>query len=263
MPRVHADSLTLMAQPVLKDKVALVTGASRGLGRAMALALADAGAALALVGRDAEKLEESAAAVRGRGAEAKVFVADVTDEARVRQLEAEVASSLGKISVLINNAGVNVRKSITEFTLEDWRYVLDTNLTSVFLMCRSFVPHMQGTGYGRIINMTSIMSHVSLPGRHAYSSSKAGLLGLTRSLAMELAPEGITAVGISPGPFATEMNTVLMQNPEINQQFLSRIPVGRWGKVEDIGQLAVFLCSDAAGFITGTDIVIDGGWLAQ
>ena len=111
--------------------------------------------------------------------------------------------------------------------------------------------------------MTSIMSHISLPGRAAYSSSKAGLLGLTKALALELAPEGVTVNGISPGPFATEMNTALMQNPEINQQFLSKIPVGKWGKVEDIGKLAVYLCAEEASFITGTDILIDGGWCAQ
>ena len=130
-------------------------------------------------------------------------------------------------------------------------------------MCRSFVPHMKGQGYGRILNLTSIMSHVSLAGRAAYSASKAGLLGMTRSLALELAPEGISVVGISPGPVATEMNLPLTQNPELNQQFVSKIPLGRWGKEEEIGQLALYLCSDAASFITGTDIVIDGGWCAQ
>ena len=130
-------------------------------------------------------------------------------------------------------------------------------------MCRSFVPHMQGTGYGRILNMTSIMSHVSLPERAAYSSSKAGLLGLTRARALELAGDGITVVGISPGPFATEMNTPLLNDPVKNAQFLQSIPVGRWGRVEDIGALARFLCSEEAAFITGTDIVIDGGWLAR
>jgi NAD(P)-dependent dehydrogenase (short-subunit alcohol dehydrogenase family) len=130
-------------------------------------------------------------------------------------------------------------------------------------MCRSFVPHMKGNGYGRIINMTSMMSHISLPGRVPYSSSKAGLLGMTRTLALELASEGITVVGISPGPFATEMNIPVMNNPEINQQFVSKIPVGRWGRVEEIGKLALFLCSEDAGFITGTDILIDGGWCAQ
>ena len=252
-----------MAEKDLTGKVALITGASRGLGKAMAIALASAGARVALVARDADKLEETAAAVREAGGEAAVFRADVTDEGQVMQLEKEVAERAGRVQILINNAGVNVRKPITEFTLAEWRYVTDTSLTAAFLMCRSFVPHMKGTGYGRIINMTSIMAHISLPGRAAYSASKAGLLGLTRALALELATDGITVLGISPGPFATEMNTVLMQNPEVNEQFLSSIPVGRWGKVEDIGKLALFLCSDDASFITGTDILIDGGWCAR
>lgn len=252
-----------MSEKNLQGRLALITGGSRGLGRAMAIALAGGGARLALVGRDAAKLDETAEAVRAEGAEARVFIADVTRENEVLQLEREVSAQMGKISILINNAGVNVRKPITDLTLDDWRLVTDTNLTSPFLMCRSFVPHMKGTGYGRILNMTSIMSHISLPGRAAYSATKAGLLGLTRAVALELAPEGITVVGISPGPCATEMNTVLMQNPEVNQQFLSNLPVGRWGKVEEIGKLALFLCSDDAGFITGTDIVIDGGWCAH
>lgn len=247
----------------LKNRTALITGASRGLGRAMAVALGAEGARLVLVGRDEAQLEQSAAAVRETGAEAFTFRADVTDEQQVRQLESDVREKAGPVSILINNAGVNCRKNITDFTLEEWNGVINTNLTAVFLMCRSFVPHMKGTGYGRIINMTSIMSHISLPGRAAYSSSKAALLGLTRAVALELASEGITVVGISPGPFATEMNAPLLQNPELNAQFISRIPAGRWGKVEEIGKLAVYLCSDEAGFITGTDILIDGGWCAQ
>ena len=167
------------------------------------------------------------------------------------------------MQILINNAGMNIRKNLTEFTLDEWNQVLDTNLTSVFLLCRAFVPGMKGTGYGRVLNMTSIMSHVSLPGRAAYSSSKAALLGLTRALALEMADQGITVNGISPGPFGTEMNTPLMQNPELNAQFIANIPVGRWGKVEEIGSLACYLCSEDAGFITGTDILIDGGWTAK
>jgi NAD(P)-dependent dehydrogenase (short-subunit alcohol dehydrogenase family) len=247
----------------LEGKVALITGASRGLGKAMAIALAREGSALALAARDRNALEETAKAVRDTGAEAEIFLADVTREDSVNTLRDQAVARFGKVHILINNAGINIRKQIHEFTLEEWHRVVDTNLTSVFLMCRAFVPQMKGLGYGRIINLTSIMSHVSIPGRTAYSSSKTALLGLTRALALELAPDKITVVGISPGPFATEMNTPIINNPELNEQFISKIPLARWGKVEEVGQLARFLCSEDAGFITGTDILIDGGWCAQ
>ncbi len=254
---------TIETAPELSGKIALVTGASKGLGKAMALALAEAGATVALVSRDATKLEEVKRAIESAGGAAHVFTADVGRESDVLALEAAVSSALGRVQILINNAGINIRKNLVDFSLEEWRSVMDTNLTSVFLMCRAFVPQMKGMGYGRILNMTSIMSHVSLPGRGAYSASKTALLGLIRALALELASDGITVNGISPGPFATEMNLPVMQNPEANAQFLASLPVGRWGKVEEIGSLARFLCSDAAGFITGTDIVIDGGWCAR
>ena len=252
-----------MSDKKLSGKVAVITGASKGLGKAMALALGEAGAQLALVSRDLAQLQVVAAEVRVRGAVAEVFQGDVTDEDSVSAAAQAVTTRFGKVQILINNAGINIRKSVTDFTLAEWRRVLDTNLTGAFLMCRAFVPHMRGQGYGRILNLTSIMSHVALPGRSAYAASKTGLLGFTRALALELASEQITVNGISPGPFATEMNTPIMQNPETNQMFISRIPLGRWGKVEEIGQLAVYLCSEAAGFLTGTDLLIDGGWTAQ
>lgn len=247
----------------LDGKTALVTGASRGLGKAIALALAQAGARLVLVSRDLDLLNQTADAARALGQQAVVFKTDVTNETQIRELENDVARQFGQIQILVNNAGMNIRKPATEFSLQEWRQVIDTNLTSAFLMCRSFVPIMRGQDYGRILNLTSIMSHVSLPGRTAYSASKAGLLGFTRALALELAPEKITVNGISPGPFATEINTPVLQNPELNQQFVSRIPLGRWGQVEEVGHLAVYLCSEEAGFITGTDLLIDGGWTAQ
>jgi NAD(P)-dependent dehydrogenase (short-subunit alcohol dehydrogenase family) len=247
----------------LEGKTALISGASRGLGKAIALALAQAGARLVLASRDLELLNQTADAARAFGRDVLVFKTDVTNEGDILALQSEVARLWGKIQILVNNAGMNIRKPATELTLAEWRQVIDTNLTSAFLMCHSFVPLMKGAGYGRILNLTSIMSHVSLPGRTAYSASKAGLLGFTRALALELAPENITVNGISPGPFATEINTPVLQNPELNQQFVSRIPLGRWGQVEEVGQLAVYLCSEEAGFITGTDLLIDGGWTAQ
>jgi NAD(P)-dependent dehydrogenase (short-subunit alcohol dehydrogenase family) len=247
----------------LTGKVALVTGASKGLGRAMSLALAQAGATLALASRDEKLLSQTAAAIAAADGEAAVFPCDVSDEAQVDALEKLVTARFGRVNILINNAGINLRKPVTDFTLEEWNRIQTTNVTSAFLMCRAFVPQMKGRGYGRILNMTSMMSHVSLAGRTAYSTSKAALVGFTKALALELAPDAITVNGISPGPCLTEINKPILENAELTQFFLSRIPLGRWGKPEEIGQLAVYLCSEAAGFITGTDIVIDGGWIAQ
>ena len=252
-----------MTQTLL-GKTALITGASKGLGKAIALALAQAGARIALVSRDRTKLNDVAAEIRGSGGNASVFVADVTDEAQVAQVRDAVAAQFGDtLHILINNAGINIRKPVTDFTLAEWNSVLTTNLTSVFLLCRAFVPMMKGRGYGRIINMTSMMSHISLPGRTAYSASKTALLGFNRALALELAAEKITVNGISPGVCDTEINTPLMQNPELRAQFLAKIPVGRFGEPSEIAKLALYLCSEDAGFITGTDVIIDGGWTAQ
>ena len=248
----------------LHGKTALITGASRGLGKAMALGLAEAGAAVALVSRDAAKLNEVAQEIRDRGGCAEGMEADVSDEAQVDRLKELFTSKFGhRLDILINNAGINIRKPITDFTLAEWNQVMTTNVTSVFLLCRAFVPQMKGQGYGRIINMTSMMAHISLPGRTAYSSSKTALLGLTRALALELASEQITVNGISPGVCDTEINAPLMQNAELRAEFLAKTPVGRWGLPSEIAAAALYLCSDAAGFVTGTDLVIDGGWTAQ
>jgi NAD(P)-dependent dehydrogenase (short-subunit alcohol dehydrogenase family) len=247
----------------LTGRTAVITGASRGLGEQMAKALAAAGATIALVARDAEKLEGVRRAITDNGGRAEVFLADVTKEDEVAKLPQAIGDRLGAPQILINNAGTNLRKNLPEFTLDEFRGVVDSSLITTFLMCRAFIPGMRGTGFGRILNMTSIMSHISLPGRAAYSAAKAGLLGLTKALALELAPEGITVNGISPGPIGIGLNVVLMNNPEANAQFLASLPVGRWGKPEEISALACYLCSEYTGFITGTDIVIDGGWMAK
>lgn len=252
-----------MSTVSLENHVAVVTGASKGLGREMAEALARAGAKVALVARNEELLAEVVRGIRARGGTAEYIMADVTDETAAAEVDQMVKEAFGVCDILINNAGINNRKAIEEMSLDEWHEILEVNLTGPFSMSRTFVPGMKGLRWGRIINMTSIMSHVSLPNRTGYSTTKSGLLGFTRALALELAPYNITVNGISPGPFATEMNRPLIEDPDKNSQFLASIPVGRWGQVEEIGSLAVYMCSEAAGFLTGTDVVIDGGWTAR
>jgi NAD(P)-dependent dehydrogenase (short-subunit alcohol dehydrogenase family) len=247
----------------LDGRVAVVTGSSKGLGRQMAEALAEAGATVALVARNGDLLEGVRAGIAGRGGKAYAFVGDVSVEADVASVAAEIRKQAGVPDILINNAGLNIRRPLHEFTLEEWRQVMSTNIDGPFLCSRAFIPGMIEKKFGRIINMASTMAHVSLPQRGAYSASKFAVLGMTKALALDLAPYNITANAISPGPFPTELTRVVEQDPVQMANFNAKIPLGRWGKLEELGALAVFLSSDASGFITGTDIVIDGGWTAQ
>jgi len=245
----------------LEGKTALVTGASRGLGRAMALALGGAGARLALVGRAKDKLAETQA--MAKGIESEVFICDVREEDQIARLEKDVKKRFGNIHILVNNAGTAVRKDIVDFSMDEWRLVTDTNLTGVFLASRAFIPHMKAHKWGRIINITSIMARVGSAGRGAYCATKAGVLALTKCMALELVGDGINVVAISPGFYATDLTAPLRKDPEKNAALLAATPAGRWGDPKEIGEIALFLCSDGAAFMNGTDVLSDGAWVAQ
>lgn len=239
----------------LSGKLAVISGASQGLGEGMARAFTDAGARVALVARNAGKLERLCGALPGASAHA----ADVTQEGDV----ARIAAAIGPADILVNCAGTNVRKDVTDFPLAEFESVMASSLRGTFLMTRAFAPAMKRKKAGRILSVSSMFGHVSLPQRSAYSSAKAAMLGFTKAVALELAPFAITVNTISPGPVATDINRAIREDPEANRHFTDNIPLGRWGTIEEIAALACFLVSDQAGFITGTDVMIDGGWTAK
>jgi NAD(P)-dependent dehydrogenase (short-subunit alcohol dehydrogenase family) len=247
----------------LSGRVAVVTGASRGIGRAIALELGGAGAKLALLGRDAAKLAETLSMVRALGAEAETYICDVRHEAQVKQAVEQMKARFSVVHILVNNAGTALRKNIIDFSFDEWRALTDTNITGVFLMCKYIVPMMKGHGYGRIINLTSIMAHVTTPGRGVYSATKHAVLGLTRALALELVDENINVVAISPGFIATDLTAPLRADPAKNAALLEQTPMHRWGQAEEIASMALYICSGAAAFMTGSDVLVDGGWCAQ
>ena len=248
----------------LDGKVALVTGGARGLGRTMATALAEAGADIALVGRSRAACEAAAGEIAAAtGRTVRAFEADVSIAADVTRLADEATHACGSIDILINNAGTNIRGPIGQLSEADWDTVIDTNLKGPFLCSRAIGPQMVARGWGRVINIGSILSVIALPGRAPYASSKSGVVGLTRVLALEWAASGVTCNAICPGPFATEMNRQLLDDPVAYQQFISQIPIGRWGELDELAGAAVFLASDASSFVTGSSLFVDGGWTAR
>jgi NAD(P)-dependent dehydrogenase (short-subunit alcohol dehydrogenase family) len=248
----------------IDHKVALVTGGTRGLGRVMAAALAEAGAEIAITGRTLSSCRQAAAELSAAtGRQCRAYEADVTKSADVERLIAAVEADFGRIDILINNAGTNIRGPIEQLTEADWDAVVDTNLKGPFLCARAAGPKMVQRGWGRVINLASVLGVIALAGRAPYASSKAGIINLTRVLALEWAGTGVTANAICPGAFGTEMNRQLLDDPVKYQEFVKRIPMGRWGEPEELAGAVVFLASDASTYVTGSALFVDGGWTAK
>ena len=246
----------------LDGKVALVSGASRGLGWAMAHALATAGAHVVLNGRDRAALDARAAELAARGLKGEVAAFDVTDTATMTAAVQGVAARHGRLDILCANAGIQHRSPIVDFPLDDFRRVIETNLTAVWALAKEAARVMQPAKRGRIVITGSMTAIAARPTVSAYIASKGAVHALTRSLAVELGPHGVTVNCIAPGYFGTEMNTALVNDEAFSGWVTGRTPVGRWGRPEEIGTAAVYLASDEAAFVNGHTLVVDGGFTA-
>jgi NAD(P)-dependent dehydrogenase (short-subunit alcohol dehydrogenase family) len=246
----------------LAGRVAIVTGAGRGLGRALAGALSEAGAAVCLSGRTRAPLEAAAAELRAAGGEALAVTADVTSEADVERLIATTLDRLGGLDVLVNNSGVLHSAAVAETSLADWERVIATNLTGPFLCCRAAAPHLLAQGHGKVVNIASMFGRHGVATLASYCASKAAVANLTASLALEWAPAGIQVNAIAPGYFESEINADLRADERAFARIVKRIPAGRMGQPNELGPLLVYLASSVSDFMTGETIVIDGGQTA-
>ena len=243
----------------LDGRIALVTGSSTGIGLALARGFAQVGATVVLNARNATRLEATAAALRSEGHTVHARAFDTTDAAAVATGIAEIEANIGAIHVLVNNAGTTKRGPIQELAHADWHHVMRTNVDSAFYVSQEVSKHMIARRRGRIINICSVMSEVSRPGTAAYTASKGALKMLTKGMALDLAPHGITVNGIAPGYFQTELTAAIVADPVFNEWVCKRTPVGRWGNVDELAPAAVFLASDASTYLTGHLLVVDGG----
>ena len=247
----------------LSDRVAIVTGGGGGIGRPMAVALAEAGAVVCVAGRRAPLLEETCAEIAAAGGRAHAVALDVTKPAEIASAFEGVARRLGRIDILVNAAGGQLRKPALEITEEDWQQIIAVNLTGAFFACQAAARHMQRAAHGRIINLSSLTGEIGLPKLAAYGATKGGVNQLTRALAVEWATEGITVNAIGPGRIRTPMTEDVFTNPATAESFLSRIPMRRAGVPADLTGALIFLASDASSYMTGQILYIDGGWLAS
>ena len=241
----------------LTQKVALVTGASQGIGRACALSLARAGATVALAARSLEKLESLAAEITAAGGQAKPFVVDIASEESIKACAKAVLAELGQVHILVNNAGITKDTLALRMKRQDWDDVLNTNLTGSFLLTQALISSMMKARWGRVINITSVVGETGAAGQANYAASKAGMIGLTKSLAREFASRNITVNAIAPGFIQTAMTEALTD--EQKSAILAQIPLARYGTDTDIAESVLFLASDAAGYITGHTLDVNGG----
>jgi NAD(P)-dependent dehydrogenase (short-subunit alcohol dehydrogenase family) len=247
----------------LEGKVAVVTGGTSGIGRAMALGLADAGADVVATGRREQQVNEAAGEIEARGRKSLRISSDVGDRASLEKLLAATLEAFSKVDILVNCAGIIKRTPTLDLAEEEWNNILNTNLTGTLRASQIFGKHMIERGYGRIVNIASLNSFVALTEVAAYAASKAGVASLTRSLAVEWSKKGVTVNAIAPGVFRTDINAKLLDSTARGQELLMRTPMGRFGKTEELVGAAIYLASDASSFVTGEVLVVDGGFLAS